>query len=236
MDVKRYPEIDALRGIALLMMLVLHAIWCLDYLDFNVNMTIYFIQPIVPALFLIVAGISLHLSCCRNNDYTKWLKSSIRKSIVLITLGLMITIVSVIFFPNMPVIIGILTCIGLCSLMGIVLVRLNVDVLIVITTFLIMLGFAISNISIGNNYLSYIIGFKTSIPSIDYFPILPWLWCLSFGIIIGRSWYPNGIRDFKIMFPEKLTSLCWMGKHSLVIYLIHQPIIYFSLLLIKNIS
>ena len=70
----RHPEIDILRGIALLMMLVLHVIWCMDYLDFNVNMNIYFIQPVVPALFLMLAGISLHLSYCRNENYKNWLK------------------------------------------------------------------------------------------------------------------------------------------------------------------
>jgi len=229
----RHPEIDILRGIALLMMLVLHVIWCMDYLDFNVNMNIYFIQPVVPALFLMLAGISLHLSYCRNENYKNWLKSSIRKNMILIALGLMITVISVILFPNMPVIFGILSCIGFSLFVGIIFMRLSVDMLVVSTIPVIVLGFFISNVGFENNYLLYIIGFKTSISSLDYFPILPWLWCIMFGIILGKLWYPNGIRDFKINIPERLRLLNFMGKHSLAIYLIHMPIIYTIITFIK---
>jgi len=230
----RYREIDVLRGIAITLMLFLHTLWCLDYLGFNIDMSAYVIQPIVPSLFLVIAGISLYLSFSKNTDYKHWMKVSVYRSIKLIILGFAITVISLFLFPNMPVISGILTCIGISLLVGIAFIRLSVNTLVISNLLLIPAGFFISHTSIGNNYLFYLIGFKTTIQSLDYFPVVPWLWCMVFGITIGKLWYTNGIRQFRIPKSLNVKQLEWLGKHSLVIYLMHQPILYCLLLSIKN--
>jgi uncharacterized membrane protein len=69
--------------------------------------------------------------------------------------------------------------------------------------------------------------------SFDYFPLLPWFGLLLIGIFLGNIFYPNGKRNFKIFIPEGKVAniITFLGKNSLLIYFIHQPIIFFVLLL-----
>ena len=60
-------------------------------------------------------------------------------------------------------------------------------------------------------------GFRSS----DYFPILPWLFLFWTGYFLYRL-CPNGPRR---TFP-KIPVVTWMGRHSLIIYMLHQPLIY----------
>jgi uncharacterized membrane protein len=61
----------------------------------------------------------------------------------------------------------------------------------------------------------------------DFFPIFPWFGVLLFGTFIGRLKYPNGERSFKIREIRNpvSTAFQFLGKNSLLIYFIHQPII-----------
>jgi uncharacterized membrane protein len=63
--------------------------------------------------------------------------------------------------------------------------------------------------------------------TIDYFPLLPWFGVFLFGLFLGNRFYPEGKRGFR--FPEFdsgfVKILCFLGRHSLVIYLLHQIII-----------
>jgi uncharacterized membrane protein len=64
--------------------------------------------------------------------------------------------------------------------------------------------------------------------SFDYFPILPWYGVVLIGIFMGNLIYPESKRRFDIPdFSDNIISrsLSFLGKHSLKIYLIHQPII-----------
>jgi uncharacterized membrane protein len=63
---------------------------------------------------------------------------------------------------------------------------------------------------------------------VDYYPLLPWFGVALLGIFAGYSLYPQGQPQFgwpdvsKIPFVQ---SLRFLGRHSLLIYLIHQPIL-----------
>ncbi len=63
--------------------------------------------------------------------------------------------------------------------------------------------------------------------SVDYTPLFPWFGVVLVGMGIGEFLYGEGIRHFTApRFPEFLVQpLSFLGRHSLVIYLIHQPII-----------
>ena len=72
--------------------------------------------------------------------------------------------------------------------------------------------------------------------AVDYFPIFPWFGVVLLGIAIGNFVYSREGRRFALpdlgaWFPMNL--LQWLGKRSLFIYLIHQPIM-FSLLTVLN--
>ena len=60
--------------------------------------------------------------------------------------------------------------------------------------------------------------------SADYFPLFPWIFLFFCGTYIGR-WARNGkFPDFT--YRLRFTSLSWMGRHALILYLIHQPLIF----------
>lgn len=80
------------------------------------------------------------------------------------------------------------------------------------------------------NYLTAYLGFyPVSFYSSDYFPLLPWLFLFWAGyylhLLVGR----------KRMEPLR-RSVCpplgWLGRHSLVLYLLHQPVIFGVLTLV----
>lgn len=61
----------------------------------------------------------------------------------------------------------------------------------------------------------------------DYLPILPWLGFYLVGLAIGRVAYP----EIKTLFPsasekiQRMTApISFLGRHSLIIYLVHQPV------------
>lgn len=62
----------------------------------------------------------------------------------------------------------------------------------------------------------------------DYYPFLPWFGVALLGVAAGKLFYPEGRRGF--VLPElssfaPVRALRFLGRHSLTIYLIHQPMI-----------
>jgi uncharacterized membrane protein len=63
--------------------------------------------------------------------------------------------------------------------------------------------------------------------SVDYTPLFPWLGVVLVGLGLGSVLYAGGVRQFRIPpVPDRVVApLTFLGRHSLVIYLIHQPVI-----------
>ena len=62
------------------------------------------------------------------------------------------------------------------------------------------------------------------LPSSDYFPILPWIFCFLGGSFVG-VWAVQG-RFPAFMYRRRVPFFSWIGKHTLIIYILHQPVIY----------
>ena len=60
--------------------------------------------------------------------------------------------------------------------------------------------------------------------SADYFPLLPWIFVFLFGTWLGRY-----IKDGKFpawFYEASMPGFSTVGRHSLVIYVLHQPVLY----------
>jgi len=64
--------------------------------------------------------------------------------------------------------------------------------------------------------------------TVDYFPLLPWFGVCLLGVVVGDILYSGNERRFRMpdlskYKPAKIFQ--WVGQHSLIIYLLHQPVI-----------
>jgi uncharacterized membrane protein len=63
---------------------------------------------------------------------------------------------------------------------------------------------------------------------VDWYPILPWFGVVLIAIFLGHAFYPAGKRRFEIPDWSRvpvLRQIAFLGKHSLLIYLVHQPVL-----------
>ncbi|MCD4800984.1 MAG: DUF1624 domain-containing protein, partial [Methanococcoides sp.] len=68
----------------------------------------------------------------------------------------------------------------------------------------------------------------TGFRSYDYFPLIPWFGVMLIGIFIGNELYPQCKRKFALSDISEflpIRILMYMGKRSLLIYLLHQPVL-----------
>lgn len=76
----------------------------------------------------------------------------------------------------------------------------------------------------GGNAL-FALGFTdSSFYSADYFPLLPWLFVFIAGTYLG-VWAQQG-RFPEWAYRSRAPFFQLMGRHSLAIYILHQPVIY----------
>jgi len=231
---RRFWEIDATRAVAILMMVTFHAVYDLDHFgSADIGATSGFWQMFAQAtasLFLLLVGISLTLSHSRASRRLggktlplKYLKRGFR----IFLYGMAITVVTWLFLPDGIILFGILHCIGLSIILAYPLLgrpRLALPLGLVC----IAAGIVVSNVEAGTNLLLWL-GVRTGdMYMFDYFPLLPWLGVVLLGVFTGSMLYPDGERRFH---PPDVTGwpmaglLSWMGRHSLAIYLAHQPVL-----------
>ena len=60
--------------------------------------------------------------------------------------------------------------------------------------------------------------------SVDYWPLLPWLGVVATGLFVGQRLHPQCLQRLPPL-PRYLRPVCWLGRHSLLVYLAHQPVL-----------
>ena len=78
------------------------------------------------------------------------------------------------------------------------------------------------------------LGFRSpDFASADYFPLLPWVFMFLAGTFLGR--YAKAGKFPEFMYRSRVPFFSWIGRHALIIYVLHQPVIYGIMLLITAI-
>ena len=95
----------------------------------------------------------------------------------------------------------------------------------------ILFGFYIKNFIVSYPWLVFLGLRFENFFTLDYFPLLPWFGVVLLGIYFGKLLYPKGKRRFNINLENKYLS--FLGRHSLIIYLLHQPILILVINLFK---
>ena len=232
-QIARFWEVDLLRGIAIVLMVLYHFVFDLDYFGvYEVNPTSGF--PLVVArttvtLFLLLVGLSLTLSHSRSRmlgQEGRFLHQLLRKSAVILILALGISIVSYLFVGRCFIVFGVLHMIGLSLLLAYPFLRMKRTNFIIGLLF-ISAGIILQTVRIDSLWLLLLGLAPQDFCSLDYVPLLPWFGVVLIGMGLGGVLYPDYSRRVKL--PDLsgnllVRTLTILGQNSLAIYLIHQPI------------
>lgn len=215
-------------------MIFLHLLWDLDYFGLvTLNQTIYQSNIIVPTLFFLLVGICLAVNREKNHNLNKKKirRHLIRRGLWIFCLGMVITLITLLFLSDRPIIFGVLHCIGFSIILSIPFLRLKIYN-IILAVIIIVLGIIMGSYAVENPTVFHLaIGFHQAELwkySIDYFPLFPWFGVCLLGIALGSVLYKGYERRFKIPNFSKYKPFMMfsrLGRHSLAIYLFHQPII-----------
>lgn len=230
----RFWEVDLLRGIAVLMMITFHLLFDLNYLgiaSFNIQWgPLWFFGRLTAFIFIFLVGVSLKLSYMRSilSGYKgSLILKYVKRGLRILSYAFIITIVTWLVIGEGYIIFGVLHFIGVAIILSYPLLRhekLNLSLAILF----IAVGLFFLNQRSDIGYLFWLGIIPCDFYTLDYFPILPWMGVVSLGIYAGGKLY----RDYKRRFPIKNISgygiiefLVLIGRHSLFIYFIHQPVI-----------
>lgn len=232
--IKRSWEIDALRGVAVILMILFHFLFDLKFFgkenwggvrDLPQAFWDWF-SGFIATLFLFVVGISAHLRFQKDRGH-RW-HHSIRSSVKILAGAACVTTASILFNPELPIYFGILHCIGIMVLILPLCANLHISNLLG--------GFGV--IALGTWFLNEVhaatpvllwLGIRPSpYPMGDYFPLIPWGGIALVGLFTSQFFHlpsRQSILGKKMGSGPLARFLCFLGRHSLLIYLIHQPIV-----------
>jgi uncharacterized membrane protein len=220
----RIRAIDALRGTAICMMIVYHAAFDLNWFhiisaDFNHDRFWLSFRDLIVGSFLLLVGVSLVLASRAGISPKRFWRriALVGACAMLVTLGSYVT------FPKTFITFGILHCIVVSSILGWPLVRFPRAALVV-GIVVIGVGVAIGLPLFDLPWLNWV-GLMTHKPATeDYVPLLPWFGVVLVGISIGWWLLERHLHDLRQMSRASPKWLTWLGRHSLLVYMIHQPI------------
>lgn len=231
----RYHLIDALRGFALVNMVLFHLVY--DIFNIFSAETGWNSEPLtiiwerfICCSFIILSGVSFNFS-----------HHPFKRGIILNACGFLITVVTVLVMPSQAVWFGILNFLGCAMMIAYPLKTYleNIKPVIGATVSLILFAFLCG---IPEGYVGFFgieifklpeflygikvfafIGFPSAdFHSTDYFPIIPWIFLFLSGYFAWRVIKNCNAERF---FKRKIPFFDFIGCHTLVIYILHQPII-----------
>ena len=230
--ISRFREIDLLRGIAILMMVLFHTLYDLSFfricpVDVYSGFWRYFAFA-TASLFLLIVGISLTISRARLpaqvSAYRVTLKF-VKRGAGIFLLGILVTLCTWLYLKEGFIVFGILHLIGVSVMLSPFFFRFKKRN-ILLGFFCIVIGTIVATID-GPIWLLPLGIHPATFWSVDYEPLFPWLGCVLIGMGLGEYLYPDGKRRFTLLQVPAIIeqSLVFLGQHSLVIYLVHQPVI-----------
>ncbi len=219
----RYWEIDFARGIAVILMVLFNWSFALEFLNvysIDAGWIYWWLFPrIIASMFIFIAGLSFSISYAKN----KHPKKHVQRGLKIFGIGMLATLVTYTLFPKYIIIFGILHLIGLSIILGPYLAKLKKYV-VVLGVILAAVGIIVSGLAIASPWLLPLGIPPSNFTTFDYFPILPWLGVFMVGLYFGMTAYGNEGRRFKSIGQHAAAKpLSYIGRHSLIIYIIHQP-------------
>lgn len=237
----RFWELDFIRGLAVVMMVLYHFLYDLDYfggypLNVRSGLWLYFAEA-TAAIFIVLVGLSLTLSSSRarrRGASEKLYLRFFKRGLKIFSLGLVITLATYLLIGRGFIIFGVLHFIGVSIVLAYPFLRLRAFNLFA-GSIIVLLGIYLQSLTFNFPWLLWLGFAPENFYTLDYFPILPWFGLVLIGIFLGNRLYQDGKRglwlpDLSCYF--MVEPLCILGRNSLMVYLVHQPVIVVALFLV----
>lgn len=232
---KRLELIDTIRGLTLISMIIYHFVWDMVYLygaewTWFTDSTLW--QQSICQTFVILSGFSFSLG-----------RRHLQRALLVFGGGILVSLATIIFLPSSRILFGILTLLGTAMLIMIPLekplrkISPFLGAVISLTIFIFTKNCCYGSVGFGSfkitlpawlyqNYFTAFLGFpQAGFYSMDYFPLFPWFFLFAFGFFLYHFLEKLNLNR-KLFSKGRMPVVSFLGKRSLFIYLIHQPIIY----------
>lgn len=223
----RIWEIDFFRGIAIILMVLFHLIVDLkDFYGFSFEYLQgfwYYEGKLSAVMFIILAGISTGFS-----------KNVFRHGVKVLGWGMVLTLITYFYNPTTYIRFGILHLIGVSLIVYSLFSKIRFGVLAFCAIVILLIGNMFIYKEVTTPYLFPFGLITADFISIDYYPLLPWSGIFLWGAVAGRILYSR--RQSLLIRICSFDTITILGRNSLMIYLIHQPIILAVLYLLHALA
>ncbi len=224
MSTPRFDLPDALRGLAVVLMMVFH--FCFDLGDFGYARFDFYNDPFwldarvfIVTLFVGVSGVSLALASRNGINWQRFW----RREAVLVGCAILISAGTYALLPQAWIFFGILHFMAVGAVLVVPFLRLDKTNLL-LGMALIAVGAWVSHPLFDMPALQWL-GLMTHKPvTEDYAPLLPWFGVLLVGVFLGRHFPQQAAFAYPLQQHRIFRPLLWLGRHSLLVYMLHQPV------------
>ena len=235
--------LDEARGLAILLMVLYHAGYDLVAI-FGVNIPFFFsswmnlLRDFFAGLFVFISGCACRFS--HNN---------LRRGLLCFGLGMAMTVATAVAMPTQLIRFGILHLLGSSMVLFALLrplldkiplrVGLPAGVLLFLLTFQLPFGhrlglgplsLPVPEVFYSTRWLFWLGLPRADFTSADYFSLIPWLFLFLAGSYAGLPLAQH--RAPAPFYRLHSRTLSWVGRHTIWVYLLHQPVVYGLLSLI----
>jgi uncharacterized membrane protein len=226
----RIAAVDAARGVALAGMVVYHLIW--DFAHFGLVAPTAPFAPATRALSHVVAGVFLALvgvSLALAHPHRLRRAAFLKRLALIAGAAALVTAASYAIDAHEPILFGILHCIAVASLIAALFVAAPPWAALIVGALAVAAPLALTSAAFNPPALVWL-GLGTAAPyTLDWRPLLPWAGVTLIGLGVAEAasphlagWRWTGWRPTR--GPGR--AFAFAGRHSLVIYLVHQPILF----------
>jgi uncharacterized membrane protein len=223
----RIWEIDLLRTVAIVLMVVFHLVYDLNEfagLDVNYWSGFWYWEGRASAwTFIFLSGISSGFS-----------RNTVKRGVKVFAAGMLITLVTYFFLREQYIRFGILHFLGTCMVLFPLLKRMSNTGLVIGAVAIALLGIPVQRVVADTALLLPLGIMYNGFVSADYYPLIPYLSIFMMGVLAYKLHYFKRVSLFKFSFQNRYITM--ISKNSLMIYLIHQPIVLGIVLLIQWIA
>ena len=233
----RYAFIDLARGLALVAMAIYHGIWDLGFFqlvpaDVPSSPPMRLFAQAIGSSFLLLSGAGLVLATRRGFVAASFLKRLAK----IVAAAALVSVATYYAFPESFIHFGILHHIAVASVVALAFLHAPVWLTLAIAIVAFVLPHVAANEALNAPLVQWL-GLGTREPRTnDWWPILPWFAMTLAGVALMKLALPRISAGLASWTPGNAGTrgLVFAGRHSLLVYLVHQPVLLLVLFVVSR--